>query len=99
MCARTTPWSRRDRTQSAMGRTQQAALGNGRGSGLSAGHPFQTRIRSAELVRRTGRVRKIMPTHIEADGPNVCLGALCKIEERTSSGTSMFEAQVIKVDE
>ncbi|HEX8232312.1 MAG TPA: FliI/YscN family ATPase [Caulobacteraceae bacterium] len=40
------------------------------------------RIRSANTVVRSGRVRRILPTYIEADGPAVPLGTLCDIERR-----------------
>jgi flagellum-specific ATP synthase len=49
-------------------------------------HPFLDRIRAADLVARTGRVRKIQPTCIEADGPSVPLGALCTVETRPGAG-------------
>ena len=43
-------------------------------------HPFIARLQAADLVGRVGRVQRILPTYIEADGPNVPLGALCRIE-------------------
>jgi flagellum-specific ATP synthase len=39
-----------------------------------------TRLRDLDLVARTGRVRRILPTFVEADGPAIGLGALCEIE-------------------
>jgi flagellum-specific ATP synthase len=42
-------------------------------------HPFLRRLQAVDLVRRTGRVRRVLPTSIEADGPAVPLGALCTI--------------------
>ncbi len=41
---------------------------------------FLARIAAFETVSRHGRVRKISPTMIEADGPNVPIGGLCSIE-------------------
>jgi flagellum-specific ATP synthase len=43
-------------------------------------HRFLSRLKSAEPVKRVGRVQRILPTYIEADGPNVPRGALCRIE-------------------
>jgi len=48
-------------------------------------HFFIERLREADLVRRTGRVQKILPTYIEADGPNLPLGALCRVEAHPAS--------------
>lgn len=56
------------------------------------------RLRSIDPVLRTGHVRKIMPTHIEADGPNVQLGALCLVEARSSDGATTFPSEVVRVD-
>ena len=57
------------------------------------GHPLLERLSKFDLVARTGRVRKILPTLIEADGPSVPLGALCNIE-----GASGFvRAEVVGV--
>jgi flagellum-specific ATP synthase len=61
-------------------------------------HPFQRRLRSIDPVLRTGRVRKILPTRIEADGPNVPLGALCSVEARSAAGPGAFQAEVVRVD-
>jgi flagellum-specific ATP synthase len=49
-------------------------------------HRFLERLRLIDLVGRTGRVRKVLPTSIEADGPGVPLGALCTVETRPSVG-------------
>ena len=51
---------------------------------------------TVETVARTGRVTRIMPTHIEADGPGVPLGALCAIEVR--DGRPPVMATVARVD-
>ncbi len=56
------------------------------------------RIRAADPVRRTGRVRKIMTSAIEADGPNVSLGTLCDVEARGDAGARSFRAEVVRVD-
>lgn len=57
-------------------------------------HAFVQRLRLANPVARTGRVTRIMPTYIEADGPNLPLGALCTIESRGRAVT----ASVARVD-
>jgi len=61
-------------------------------------HPFLERIRSADLIQRSGRVRKIMATHIEADGPNLALGGLCDVEACPGMGRRSFRAEVVRVD-
>lgn len=61
-------------------------------------HLFQTQLRAFDPVLRTGRVRRIHATHIEADGPNVPLGALCMVEARTPEGAAAFQAEVVRVD-
>lgn len=62
-------------------------------------HPLLERIRDADLIARNGRVTRIMPTYIEADGPGAPLGALCTID--TASVTDGYAgealAQVISV--
>jgi flagellum-specific ATP synthase len=55
-------------------------------------------LAAVDPVLRTGRVRKIMPTHIEADGPNVQLGALCLVEAKSPQGRSSFHSEVVRVD-
>jgi flagellum-specific ATP synthase len=57
-------------------------------------------LRGADLVTRTGRVRRIFPTFIEADGPSVSLGAFCEIETQTSpdgAGPRMMLSQVASI--
>lgn len=49
-------------------------------------HPYLHRLQTADLVARVGRVQKILPTFIEADGPNMPLGALCHVEALSDSG-------------
>jgi flagellum-specific ATP synthase len=57
-------------------------------------HAFVERLALVDPVVRTGRVSRILPTHIEADGPSLPLGGLCEIE--TNSGAVM--AMVARVD-
>ncbi|HJT42307.1 MAG TPA: FliI/YscN family ATPase [Rhizomicrobium sp.] len=59
---------------------------------------MQQWLRSADPVLRTGRVRKILPTHIEADGPGVALGTLCEIETMPGDDVRSFQAEVVRVD-
>lgn len=61
-------------------------------------HPFQQRLRQFDPVVRTGRVRRIMPGFIEADGPDASLGTICEVEGRTAEGPSTFQAEVVRVD-
>jgi flagellum-specific ATP synthase len=58
-------------------------------------HPFIARIREVDPIARVGRVRRILPTFIEADGPNLPLGALCTIEG--AGGRTL--AEVVAVEE
>ena len=62
-------------------------------------HPFRSRLRAVDPIARTGRVRKILPTYIEADGPNAPLGTLCSVEARSGTGLSEFQAEVVRVAE
>ena len=43
-------------------------------------HPFQQAVQRFDPVARGGRITRVLPTHLEADGPNVGLGALCEVE-------------------
>lgn len=43
-------------------------------------HAVLHAVRNADLVTRSGRVQRILPTYVEADGPSAPLGALCSIE-------------------
>lgn len=56
------------------------------------------RIRDADLIGRTGKVTRILPTFVEANGPALPLGALCTIETRNGgpSGASIL-AEVVGV--
>jgi FliI/YscN family ATPase len=61
-------------------------------------HPWIRRIERFDPVRRSGRVSRIFPTRLEADGPAVPLGTLCHVEARTLTGPVELLAEVIKVD-
>jgi flagellum-specific ATP synthase len=61
-------------------------------------HPFRRQIRNLDTVRRTGRVRRIAATHIEADGPNAALGTLCDVETRSAAGSRTYCAQIVGVN-
>jgi len=63
---------------------------------MTAAHEMQRRLRSVDPVLRSGRVRKIMSSAIEADGPNVPLGTLCEVQSR--GGSSWLGAEVVHVD-
>ncbi len=62
---------------------------------MGAEHPFLERLRAVDPVRRCGRVRSIMPSVLEADGPDASLGTLCSIEQR--HGESPLLAEIIQV--
>jgi flagellum-specific ATP synthase len=62
-------------------------------------HPMQDWLRAVDPVSRTGRVRRILPTYIEADGPNMPLGALCLVEARSAAGPCVFQAEIVRVDQ
>ena len=57
-------------------------------------HPFLDRIRAADLVEHVGRVRRVMPTYVEADGPAAPLGTLCEIER---AGGAAAAAEIVGV--
>lgn len=56
------------------------------------------RLRAAELVTRTGRVRRILSTYVEADGPGVPLGALCEIETVPPAAPTLAEVVGVNPD-
>jgi flagellum-specific ATP synthase len=58
-------------------------------------HPLRAQLRTVDPVLRTGRVRKIAATHVEASGPNVPLGTLCSIE---AHGGPAFAAEIAGID-
>ena len=60
-------------------------------------HPALSIIRASADVRRTGRLIRILPTALQADGPNVPVGTLCQIE-RGDSGQSLL-AEVVSVSQ
>jgi flagellum-specific ATP synthase len=59
--------------------------------------PVLERVRKAladmTLSRAAGRVTTVMPTHLEADGPLLPLGALCEVD----AGAIRLDAQVVRV--
>ncbi len=61
-------------------------------------HVMQQRIRACDPVLRTGRIRKVLPTYLEADGPAVPLGALCDVETMSHGQRGSFCAEVVRVD-
>lgn len=54
------------------------------------------RIRSADLVAMRGRLTRVMPTFVEADGPHAAVGTVCRIE---CLGRTPIEAEIVSVDE
>lgn len=60
-------------------------------------HPFVDAIRDFDATARWGSLRRILPTALEADGPDVGLGALCEIGD-VAAGTPPLLAEVVKVD-
>jgi len=59
---------------------------------------LREKLRSVDPVLRTGRVRRLSATHIEADGPSLPLGAICDVETTSKTGNQAFQAEVIRVD-
>jgi flagellum-specific ATP synthase len=55
------------------------------------------RIRHLDTVRRTGRLRAINATALEADGPSVPLGSLVAIEGHGANGPIRVHAEVIRI--
>lgn len=53
-----------------------------------ASHPFIERIRQGDLIGRVGRVQRVLPTFIEADGPALPVGAICRVETSRVGGGS-----------
>lgn len=52
-------------------------------------HPLAARLALIDPVERTGRVTRIMPGWLEADGPSLPLGALCEVETADGAVTAM----------
>ncbi len=62
-------------------------------------HRWQHRIRDTDLVAHSGRVRQLRSTHMQADGPAVPLGTLCRVggEGQGTAGPGLL-AEVVAVD-
>ena len=60
-------------------------------------HPYLQAIEAAQLVVKTGRVRRIHATYLEADGPNLPLGSICELETRDGRPDGAL-AQVVGVN-
>lgn len=60
-----------------------------------AQHPFVQAMRGIETATHRGRITRIMATYLEADGPGVSLGSLCRIARR---GQPALLAEVAKVE-
>jgi len=61
------------------------------------GHALIERLRRVDLVAKTGRVRRILPTFVEADGPAIGLGGLCAIEAGPQGAETSVLAEVVGV--
>jgi len=64
-------------------------------------HPWQSRIRDTDPVAHRGRVRALRSTYVQADGPAVPLGTLCRIGGEVASAdaaNSGLMAEVVAVD-
>jgi flagellum-specific ATP synthase len=61
-------------------------------------HPFLARIAQVDTIVRTGQVRRILPTYVEADGPAVAVGSLCTIGEQADDALPSL-ARVVAVEE
>jgi flagellum-specific ATP synthase len=59
---------------------------------------LRTRLRSVDPVLRTGRVRRILSTHLEADGPNVPLGTLCDVDADSGVSLVRYPAEVVRIN-
>lgn len=55
------------------------------------------RLRAIRPAIQTGRIVRIMPTWLEADGPNLPVGSVCRILDGTNKILTL--AQVLRVDE
>ena len=58
--------------------------------------PIINRLRTISPVIYSGRIVRIMPSWLEADGPNVSLGTLCRIFNNANEAISL--AEVVRVD-
>lgn len=61
-----------------------------------AEHPALAVVRGAGGALRTGRLTRIMPTSLEADGPSVAVGTLCAVGASGRSGDVLL-AEVISL--
>jgi flagellum-specific ATP synthase len=63
-------------------------------------HPYLARLQALDSVGRRGTLKRIMPTWLESDGPNVPLGTLCTIRanDNGSAASPSVIAEVVKVD-
>lgn len=63
-------------------------------------HRFFSQLDALDAVERRGSLKRIMPTWLEADGPNVPLGTLCAINGTRGSAdiAAPVIAEVVKVD-
>ncbi len=59
--------------------------------------PWRSYLEGLDPILRIGRVRKITPTHLEADGPDVSLGTLCEVEARRAHACGPLLAEVVRV--
>lgn len=59
-------------------------------------YDFRERLRVLDPVVRRGSVRQVLPTHLAADGPNLPLGALCRVA--TATGSDHILAEVVRAD-
>ncbi|HEY0959838.1 MAG TPA: FliI/YscN family ATPase [Novosphingobium sp.] len=60
---------------------------------------FQRRLDTLDPVLRQGRVLCVQPTHVDADGPNLPLGSLCKISVAGATRARHILAEVVRVEE
>lgn len=58
---------------------------------------FRARLGELDPVQRTGRVTGVFATYVDADGPNVPLGALCEIEIVEEGKPARVLAEVVRV--
>jgi flagellum-specific ATP synthase len=64
-------------------------------------HRFLRRCEQLDTVTRRGQVQRVLPTSIEANGPNVSIGALCHVEARVAedaTAVKQFMAEVVRID-
>ena len=61
-------------------------------------HRFQDAVRALDIVGRTGRVKRIMPTYIEADGPSLPLGGRCRVQSVRHDQTLLAEVVGVQRD-